>query len=490
MVDANTSEPILGKFSDPGALIDYLRNSGIPIVDFRFTDLLGTSQHFSIPAKLLDMDMFEKGTGFDGSSIRGFQTIDESDMLIVPDPSAAFVDPTLEIKTLAIICDVRDPSTGGDYSRDPRYVARKAEAYLKTTGIADSSNWGPEAEFFIFDSARFDYKTNEGYFFIDSDEGIWNSGRGGGRWNGPNLANRPRHKEGYFPLPPVDSQQDLRSHIILDMMSAGLDIDKHHHEVATAGQAEIGLHYGPLVAECDAIQIYKYIVRQVSKNHGKVATFMPKPLFGDNGTGMHTHQSLWKDGETIFYDANGYAQSSETMLFYIGGLLKHAASILAFAAPTTNSYRRLVPGFEAPVNLAYSQRNRSAAVRIPMYENDTPAAKRIEFRCPDPTANSYLAFSAMLMAGLDGIQNKIDPGEPLDRDIYEMHGPDAIAVPSVPGSLPEALQALQADHEYLLRGGVFTQDVIDTWISYKMENEADPMRLRPHPYEYFLYFDG
>ena len=490
MVEANMNEPILGKFSSPGELIDYVQKSGIPIVDFRFTDLLGTSQHFSIPAHLLDNDMFERGTGFDGSSIRGFQTIDESDMLIVPDPSAAFVDPTLEIRTLAIICDVRDPSTGGNYSRDPRYVARKAEEYLKTTGIADASSWGPEAEFFIFDSARFDYKMNEGYFFIDSDEGIWNSGRGGGRWNGPNLAYRPRSKEGYFPLPPMDSQQDLRSHIIMDMMSAGLDIDKHHHEVATAGQAEIGLHHGPLVAECDAIQIYKYIVRQVCKNHGKVATFMPKPLFGDNGTGMHTHQSLWKDGEAIFYDANGYAQSSETMRFYIGGLLKHAASILAFAAPTTNSYRRLVPGFEAPVNLAYSQRNRSAAVRIPMYENDTPGAKRIEFRCPDPTANSYLAFSAMLMAGLDGIQNKIDPGEPMDFDIYEMHGPDAVQVPSVPGSLPEALEALQADHEYLLRGGVFTQDVIDTWISYKMENEADPMRLRPHPYEYFLYFDA
>ena len=458
------------------------------MVDLRFTDLLGTSQHFTIPAALLDEAMFANGTGFDGSSIRGFQTIDESDMLVVPDPAGAFVDPVLEVPTLAVICDIRDPVTGQPYSRDPRYVARKAEEYLKSTGIADESYWGPEAEFFIFDSARFDYKTNEGYFFIDSEEGIWNSGRPNDLHNDmPNLAHRPRLKGGYFPLPPVDSQQDLRSHIILAMMDAGLNIDKHHHEVATAGQAEIGLHYGPMVSVCDSIQIYKYIVKAVSNQYGKAATFMPKPLFGDNGTGMHTHQSLWKDGETVFYDPDGYAQTSEMMRFYIGGLLKHAASILAFAAPTTNSYRRLVPGYEAPVNLAYSQRNRSAAIRIPMYETNTPAAKRIEFRCPDPTANSYLAFSAMLMAGLDGIQNKIDPGEPIDVDIYEMEGNP---VPSVPGSLTEALQALESDNEYLLRGGVFTKDVIDTWIAYKIENEADPMRLRPHPYEFSLYFDA
>ncbi len=489
MADTTMNEPILGRFSAGGGVIEYVRTNNVPIVDFRFTDLLGTSQHFSIPAKLLDTNMFEKGTGFDGSSIRGFQTIDESDMLIVPDPSAAFMDPVLEVPTLAIICDVRDPITGEDYSRDPRYVARKAEAYLRSTGIADTSYWGPEAEFFIFDSARFDYRTNEGYFFIDSDEGIWNSGRGNLPGE-PNLAHRPRHKEGYFPLPPVDSQQDLRSNIILAMMAAGLNIDKHHHEVATAGQGEIGLRFGPLVQECDAIQIYKYIVKAVSRKHGKVATFMPKPLFGDNGTGMHTHQSLWKDGSTLFYDENGYAQSSEMMRYYIGGLLRHAASILAFAAPTTNSYRRLVPGFEAPVNLAYSQRNRSAAIRIPMYESNTPAAKRIEFRCPDPTANSYLAFSAMLMAGLDGIQNRIDPGAALDRDIYEMEEEDAGSIPSVPGSLTESLAALEADNEYLTRGGVFTPDLIENWISYKTEHEADQMRLRPHPYEYFLYFDA
>ena len=484
-----TSNGVLGTFSTPGEVISYLAGRPeISMVDLRFTDLLGTSQHFTIPAALLDEAMFANGTGFDGSSIRGFQTIDESDMLVVPDPAGAFVDPVLEVPTLAVICDIRDPVTGQPYSRDPRYVARKAEEYLKSTGIADESNWGPEAEFFIFDSARFDYQTNEGYFFIDSEEGIWNSGRPNDLHNDmPNLAHRPRLKGGYFPLPPVDSQQDLRSHIILAMMDAGLNIDKHHHEVATAGQAEIGLHYGPMVSVCDSIQIYKYIVKAVSHQFGKAATFMPKPLFGDNGTGMHTHQSLWKDGETIFYDENGYAQTSDTMRYYIGGLLKHAASILAFAAPTTNSYRRLVPGYEAPVNLAYSQRNRSAAIRIPMYETNTPAAKRIEFRCPDPTANSYLAFSAMLMAGLDGIQNKIDPGEPIDVDIYEMEGNP---VPSVPGSLTEALQALESDNEYLLRGGVFTKDVIDTWIAYKIENEADPMRLRPHPYEFSLYFDA
>ncbi len=487
----STSNGVLGTFSSPGEVISYVAANDIKMVDLRFTDLLGTTQHFTIPAALLDEDMFRNGTGFDGSSIRGFQTIDESDMLVVPDPAGAYVDPLLEVPTLAVICDIRDPVTGQAYSRDPRYVARKAEEYLKSTGIADTSFWGPEAEFFIFDSARYDYQQNEGYFFIDSDEGVWNSGRRNDlRNNRPNLAHRPRNKGGYFPLPPVDTQQDLRSYIIMAMMDAGLNIDKHHHEVATAGQGEIGLHHGPLVAECDAIQIYKYIVKEKSRQLGKTATFMPKPIFGDNGTGMHTHQSLWKDGATIFYDANGYAQTSEAMRFYIGGLLKHAASILAFAAPTTNSYRRLVPGYEAPVNLVYSQRNRSAAVRIPMYEMDTPAAKRIEFRCPDPMANSYLAFSAMLMAGLDGIQNRIDPGPSVDHDIYEMEGEAAAALPNVPGSLADALAALEADNEYLLQGGVFTPDLIEGWISYKRENEVDPMRLRPHPYEYFLYYDG
>ena len=486
----STSNGILGTMSTPKEVIDYVAANGIKMVDLRFTDLLGTSQHFTLPAALLDEELFEKGTGFDGSSIRGFQTIDESDMLVVPDPAGAFVDPVLEVPTLAIICDIRDPLTGQPYTRDPRYVARKAEEYLKSTGIADTSFWGPEAEFFIFDSARFDYQQNEGYFFVDSEEGIWNSGRGFDEYDGPNLAHRPRNKGGYFPLPPVDKQQDLRSHIILALMDAGLNIDKHHHEVATAGQAEIGFHFGPLVAECDGLQVYKYIVKAKSAEFGKTATFMPKPIYGDNGTGMHTHQSLWKDGATIFYDENGYAQTSELMRFYIGGLLKHAASVLAFAAPTTNSYRRLVPGYEAPVNLVYSQRNRSAAVRIPMYDVSSPAAKRVEFRCPDPMANSYLAFSAMLMAGLDGIQNRIDPGAPVDHDIYELEGAEAAALPNVPGSLAEALDALEADNEYLLKGGVFTPDLIDGYIAYKRENEVDPMRLRPHPYEFFLYYDG
>ena len=405
-------------------------------------------------------------------------------MLVVPDPASAFIDPTLAHRTLAIMCDIRDPMTGDWYPRDPRYIARKAEAYLKSTGIADTSFWGPEVEFFIFDSARFDYNSHSGYHFIDSEEGIWNSGK-----EGPNLAYRPRHKEGYFPLPPVDSHQNLRTEIILKMMAAGLRIDKHHHEVATAGQGEIGLRYDTLVKTADSIQTYKYILRQVVAAHGKVATFMPKPLFNDNGTGMHTHQSLWKGGNTLFYDANGYAEASDMMLYYIGGLLKHAAAILAFAAPTTNSYKRLVPGYEAPVNLAYSRRNRSAAARIPMYERGQPETKRIEFRCPDPTANPYLAFPAMLMAGLDGIQNRIHPGEPSDTDIYELSPEEAAGIPQVPGSLEEALSALENDHEFLLKGDVFTEDVIHTWIDFKRTRDVDGMRLRPHPYEFFLYFD-
>jgi glutamine synthetase len=487
VVAVERNEPILGRFTKAQEVIDYIKQNGIQIVDLRFVDMLGTVQHFSLPSGELTKAIFENGTGFDGSSIRGFQHINESDMLVVPDPSSAFVDPVLKHSTLALMCDVKDPVTGEWYSRDPRYIAKKAEEYLKKTGIADTSYWGPEIEFFIFDDVRFDYQTNKGYFYIDSDEGIWNSGRDGGK---PNLGYRPRFKEGYFPLPPLDSQQDLRSEVILAMMAAGLHIDKHHHEVATAGQGEIGLHYGPLVKQADAVQLYKYILRNVARANGKVATFMPKPLFGDNGTGMHTHQSLWKSGKTLFYDEKGYAQSSQMMLWYIGGLLKHAASILAFAAPTTNSYRRLVPGFEAPTNLAYSQRNRSAAARIPMYENNVPAAKRVEFRCPDATCNPYLAFSAMLMAGLDGIQNKTDPGKPVDKDIYELAPDEAATIPQVPGSLDQALNALEKDHDYLLKGGVFTKDVIETWLDFKRSREVDAVRLRPHPYEYYLYFDA
>ena len=484
MVGSGGMQPILGTLTSGAEVQEFIRQNGVEIVDLRFVDLLGTVQHFSIPPAEMSDAVFEWGTGFDGSSIRGFQTIDESDMLIVPDPASAYVDPTLKHKTLAIMCDIRDPMTGDWYSRDPRYVARKAEEYLRATGIADTSYWGPEIEFFIFDSARFDYTANSGYHFIDSNEGIWNSGR-----EGDNQAYRPRHKEGYFPLPPVDSQQDLRSDIILAMMSAGLHIDKHHHEVATAGQGEIGLHYTTLVAQADAVQTYKYLLRQVAHANGKVATFMPKPLFNDNGTGMHTHQSLWKDGATLFYDADGYAESSEMMRFYIGGLLRHAPAILGLAAPTTNSYKRLVPGFEAPTNLAYSRRNRSAAARIPMYERGQPETKRIEFRCPDPTANAYLAFAAMLMAGLDGIQNRIDPGEPADTDIYDLSPEEAADIPQVPGSLDAALDALEADHDFLLKGDVFTEDVIHTWLDFKRDRDVDGMRLRPHPYEYFLYFD-
>ena len=468
-------------------LMSYLQAQEIPIVDLRFMDLPGTMQHFSIPTQELNDQVFGWGTGFDGSSIRGFQTIDESDMLLVPDPTSAYVDPCLEIPTLAMMCDVRDPTTGEWYSRDPRFIARKAEEFLRQSGIADVSYWGPELEFFIFDSIRFDQNAQSAYYFVDSDEGIWNSGRDDGR---PNLGYKPRHKEGYFPAPPMDSHQDLRSEIILKMMAAGLHIDKHHHEVSTAGQGEIGLHYTSLVKQADGVQIYKYVLKNVARAHGKVATFMPKPLFGDNGTGMHTHQSLWKDGQTLFYDANGYAQGSQMMLHYIGGLLKHSAALLALVAPTTNSYRRLVPGFEAPVNLAYSQRNRSACARIPMYERDLPETKRVEYRPPDPTCNAYLAFPAMLLAGLDGIINRIDPGEPVDKDIYELPPEEAARIAQVPGSLQEVLDALEADHEFLLRGGVFTPDVIETWLGYKRTREVDPVRIRPHPYEFHLYFDA
>ncbi len=462
----------------PQELIKYVRDQSIPIVDLRFMDLPGTMQHFSLPAKELTPRVFEWGTGFDGSSIRGFQTIDKSDMLLVPDPASAYVDPCLEIPTLALMCDVRDPVTGEWYSRDPRHIARKAEAFLRQSGIADTSYWGPELEFFIFDSIRFDQTTSSGYYFIDSEEGAWNSGRDNGK---PNLGYKPRYKEGYFPAPPTDSFQDLRSEMILKMMAAGLNIEKHHHEVATAGQSEIGLHYGTLVSTADAVQIYKYVVKNVARAHGNTATFMPKPLFGDNGSGMHTHQSLWKAGRPLFYNRRGYASMSPLAMNYIGGLLKHSPALLALAAPTTNSYRRLVPGYEAPVNLAYSQRNRSACAKLPVYEL-TPESRRVEYRCPDPSCNAYLAFAAMLMAGLDGVINKIDPGEPVEKDIYDLPPDEAAKIQQVPGSLTEVLDALEKDHEFLLRGGVFTPDVIEMWLDYKRKHEVDPIRIRPHPY--------
>jgi glutamine synthetase len=470
----------------PQQIIAYCQQNNILFADLKFTDMPGTWQHFSVPISQIDETAFAEGLGFDGSSIRGFQEIDESDMMLVPDPASVFVDPIPQHPTISFICDVRDPVANSDYSRDPRYVARKAENYLKSTGLADTSFWGPELEHFIFDEVSFDQNAHSGYYFIDSDEGIWNSGRNGDE---PNLAHRPRHKQGYFPTPPTDTLQDLRSEAVLKMIEVGIDIETHHHEVATAGQGEIDMRFTTLVAMADQVMLHKYILKNVARQHGKLATFMPKPLFGDNGTGMHVHQSLWKDGQPLFFDAKGYALTSEMCRYYIGGLLKHAPALLALLAPGTNSYKRLVPGYEAPVNLVYSARNRSAAARIPMY-NSHPKAKRIEFRPPDPTCNPYLAFAAMLMAGLDGVINKIDPGDPVDKNIYELPAAEAALIKQVPGSLDEALNALEADHEFLLKGNVFTKDLIEMWLTYKRQNEVDEVRLRPHPYEFFLYLDA
>ncbi len=471
-------------------VIQIIKENNIAIIDLKFTDLPGLWQHFSIPAQELYesgdplKSIWSEGIGFDGSSIRGFQKIQESDMNLYLDATTAIVDPACEIPTLSILCDIYDPISKKHYTRDPRHVAKKAAAYLKSSGIADESYWGPELEFFIFDDIRFDQNQSSGYYFIDSIEGIWNSGKN----EEPNLGFKPRNKEGYFPVPPHDSLQDLRSKIVLAMLKAGISIEVHHHEVATAGQCEIDMRYNTLVKSADNCLLYKYIVKNIAKQNHMTATFMPKPLFGDNGSGMHTHQSLWKNGQNIFYDPKGYALLSETALYYIGGLLKHANALMAFCAPTVNSYKRLVPGFEAPVNLAYSQRNRSAAVRIPMY-TDNPKSKRIEFRPPDPTANQYLAFAAMLMAGLDGIENKLDPGAPLDKNIYELAPDEAAKVQTVPGSLDASLDALEKDYDFLLKGDVFTKDVIDVWLQYKRENEINPIRIRPHPYEFYLYYD-
>jgi len=474
----------------PKDVLKTIKDSGAQIIDLKFNDLPGLWQHFSIPvAELTEMDdltdsIFVQGIGFDGSSIRGFQKIQESDMILIPDASTAVLDPVCEIPTMSIICDIFDPITKKPYTRDPRYVAKKAEKFVVDSGIADTSYWGPEMEFFIFDDIRFDQTENSGYYYIDSVEGEWNSGRD----EKPNLGYKPRYKEGYFPVPPHDSQQDLRSEIILTLIKAGIPIEVHHHEVATAGQAEIDMKFGTLVKMADSCLMYKYIVKNLCRKHGKVATFMPKPLFGDNGSGMHTHQSLFKKGKNVFFDPKGYALISQTAKYYIGGLIKHADALMAFCAPTTNSYKRLVPGYEAPVNLTYSQRNRSAAIRIPVY-SENPKTKRIEFRPPDNTCNPYLSFPAMLMAGLDGVKNKIDPGEPMDKDTYHLTGKDKEKVKTVPGSLEESLNALEKDHKFLLEGGVFTQDVIDVWIEYKREREIDAVRLRPHPYEFYLYFD-
>jgi glutamine synthetase len=467
----------------PKEVMDLIKSKNIEIVDLKFQDFPGTWQHFSIPVVEATPDLFDEGLGFDGSSIRGWQAIDASDMMVVPDPVTAIVDPFTERPTLSMVCNIVDPLTRERYSRDPRYIADKAESYLKSTGIGDLAYFGPEAEFFIFDGVRFDQNAHSGYYFVESEEGIWESGSD----KGPNLGHKPRHKEGYFPVAPVDSQQDIRTEMILEMEKAGIHVEKHHHEVATAGQAEIDLRFDTLTRMADKMMLYKYIVKNVALRYGKTVTFMPKPLFGDNGSGMHTHQSIWKNGQPLFA-GDKYAGISDMCLHYIAGILKHAPALCAFVAPTTNSYKRLVPGYEAPVNLAYSSRNRSASIRIPMY-SPSPKAKRIEVRFPDPSCNPYLAFAAMLMAGLDGIQNKLDPGEPFDKNLYDLPPEELSRVPSCPSSLEAALNALEKDHEFLTKGNVFTQDVIDTWLDYKRGRECDPVRLRPHPYEFALYYD-
>ncbi len=454
----------------------------VEMVDLRFTDLLGMWHHFTVPARELTEELFEEGIGFDGSSIRAFQEIHESDMILIPDASTALVDQIYEVPTLVLICDIYDPVTLQPYTRDARYVAKKAEAYLKQTGVADISYWGPEAEFFLFDSVRYGGGTNSAFHYIDSAEAWWNSGGEGGK------GGQIPPKRGYFPVPPTDTKQDVRSKIVMALEASGVPVELHHHEVATAGQAEIDLRYGTLVRMADSIQIYKYLVKNVARQNGLTATFMPKPLFEDNGSGMHVHQSLWRGDTNVFFDETGYAQLSDTAKYYIGGLLAHAPALLAIVAPTTNSYRRLVPGFEAPVNLAYSQRNRSAVCRIPMYSK-SPKAKRVEFRAPDPACNPYLCFAALLMAGLDGVQNQIDPGEPMDKDLYDLPAEEARKVKQVPGSLSAVLSALEADYEFLLRGDVFTPDLIEAYIQYKRTAEVNPMQMRPHPYEFTLYYD-
>jgi len=471
--------------ASPSDVLKLGQQNGAQFVDIRFCDLPGLMQHFSMPFEEFTEEAFEEGFGFDGSSIRGFQEIQESDMILVPDPATAVMDPFRQHPTLIINAFVKDPLTGEHYTRDPRYVARKAQDYLIGTGIADTAYFGPEAEFYIFDSIRFDQNQHSSYHYIGAVEGVWNSGAEEG---GHNLGYKPRYKEGYFPVPPMDHYQDLRSEMTLVLRELGIPVEVHHHEVGTGGQAEIDMGFSPLLEMADRMMLYKYVVKNVGLRAGKTITFMPKPIFQDNGSGMHVHQSLWKDGESLMWDELGYAQLSDTARWYIGGLLEHAGSLLALCAPTTNSYKRLVPGYEAPVNLVYSQRNRSAAVRIPLYSK-SPKSKRIEFRCPDPSANPYLAFSGLLMAGLDGVKNKIEPPEPVDKDLYELPPEELANVPQVPGSLEQALDALEADHDYLLEGGVFTQDVIDHWIDYKRVHEVDEMRLRPHPHEFALYYD-
>src|SRR5437868_2331606 len=464
---------------EPRAALEWSRESSAAMVDLKFCDLLGTWQHVTLPVAAVDGSAFDDGLGFDGSSIRGWQGISESDMLLMPDASSAILDPFTEAPTLSLLCEIADPVTPDPNSRDPRRVAKRAEEYLRSTGIADTAYMGPECEFFVFDEVSYTLSQNESRYLVDSGEGHWNSGK-------PGLGYTVREKEGYFPPAPHDTLSDLRTRMVLTLERLGIPCEFHHHEVGSGGQCEIDLRYQTLTRMADQVMTYKYVVKNVARAAGKTVTFMPKPIFGDNGSGMHCHQSLWKEGTPLMADRSGYAGLSELARAYVGGLLAHAPALLAFCAPTTNSYRRLVPGYEAPVNLVYSQRNRSACIRIPMY-SQSPKAKRIEFRCPDPTANPYLAFAAMLMAGLDGIERGLDPGAPADFDLFEeSHGDIA----QVPGSLAETLDALEADHAFLLKGGVFSEELIRTWIDWKRENEVDVVRLRPHPAEFFLYYDA
>jgi len=469
----------------PDEVLAFVKDEGCEFVDLRFSDLPGIMQHVTIPASVLSESHFEEGHGFDGSSVRGFQEIQESDMVLIADPNTCYIDPFMKRKTAVIHTFVADPVTGESYTRDPRFVAQKAEAYLRSTGIADTAYFGPESEFFVFDDVRFDTKGNESYYFVDSVEGIWNTGT---EEPGGNLSYKPRTKQGYFPVPPMDHYQDLRSEMAATLHAVGIQTELHHHEVASGGQGEIGMRFSTLLDMADQLMTFKYILKGVAWQHGKSLTFMPKPIFEDNGSGMHTHQSLWKGGEPLFYDEAGYAGLSDIARWYIGGLLTHAHSVIAFTNPTTNSFKRLVPGYEAPVNLVYSQRNRSAACRIPL-ASQSPKAKRIEFRCPDSTSNPYLAFSAMMLAGLDGIQNRIEPPAPVDKDLYDLPPEELAQVPQVPASLDAALEALESDNDFLKVGGVFTDDLIETWITYKRVNEIDAIRLRPHPYEFALYYD-
>ncbi|MBD2514947.1 type I glutamate--ammonia ligase [Nostoc sp. FACHB-973] len=471
----------------PQEVLKRIQDEKIQLIDLKFIDTVGTWQHLTLYQNQIDETAFTDGVPFDGSSIRGWKAINESDMTMVLDPNTAWIDPFMEVPTLSIVCSIKEPRTGEWYNRCPRVIAQKAVDYLVSTGIGDTVYFGPEAEFFIFDNARFAQTANEGYYFLDSEEGAWNSGKAGTAEK-PNLGYKPRFKEGYFPVSPTDSFQDIRTEMLLTMADLGVPIEKHHHEVATGGQCELGFRFGKLIEAADWLMIYKYVIKNVAKKHGKTVTFMPKPIFGDNGSGMHCHQSIWKDGQPLFA-GDKYAGLSETALYYIGGLLKHAPALLAITNPSTNSYKRLVPGYEAPVNLAYSQGNRSASIRIPL-SGTNPKAKRLEFRCPDATSNPYLAFAAMLSAGIDGIKNKIHPGEPLDKNIYELSPEELAKVPSTPGSLELALEALENDHAFLTESGVFTEDFIQNWIDYKLANEVKQLQLRPHPYEFYLYYDA